>query len=175
MCDSRSMVDSLDVCDGTSVLNDGITPSVIASEDPSSQWASQLFTLRRSGTDAMTVTFDVEIGNRDRVELAVFNCPERMIGASSLSVYSNTVFNIPQTRRLIANKTLTDTSCNHLIKFCVEFTSGTGLQFLILEFPYQTNSNWVFLGEVTFLDGGSSACDPPELIDFTTPPPPTTG
>ena len=33
-----------------------------------------------------------------------------------------------------------------------------------LKFPYQNNSDFVFLAEVTFLDGGTEPCSPPELI-----------
>ena len=33
-----------------------------------------------------------------------------------------------------------------------------------LEFPYQNDSDFVFLAEVMFLNGGAEPCDPPKLI-----------
>ena len=65
---------------------------------------------------------------------------------------------------LITNQSLLSTSCDHLIKFCVDFPGAKSNPYFNLEFPYEANSSFVFLGEVTFLNGGTEPCDPPELI-----------
>ena len=170
-CNSTSVMNDVNICNGTSVLNNGVTPTLYGvSEDPSSEWARQLFTMRRNGTDTISLTFQLASGvNRDRVEVTVFNCPQRGIYVPFVHVYVNFQL-LPQTRSLITRKPLQNTSCNHLIKFCLDFGLSTTSRFFTLEFPHQIDSDFVFLGEVTFYDGGSSSCDAPELIDATTYP-----
>ena len=173
-CNSTSVMNDVNICNGTSVLNDGVTPTLYGvSEDPSSEWARQLFTMRSNGTDAISLTFQCSSAlSRDRVELTVFNCPQQNYLAQFVDVYFNNQL-LPQSqsrhhiaRFFIGHKT----SCNHLIKFCLNFHGSTS-SFTTLEFPNQANSDYyVFLGEVTFYDGGSSSCHAPELIDATTYP-----
>ena len=75
-CSSTSGINN-EICDGTSVLNDGILPALIGvSNDSASQWASELFTMRRSGTDPIAVSLELPSGTYNQVELAVFNCPQ---------------------------------------------------------------------------------------------------
>ena len=75
-CSSTSGTNN-EICDGTSVLNDGILPALSGvSCDPASQWASELFTMRRSGTDPIAVSLELPSGTHNRVELTVFNCPQ---------------------------------------------------------------------------------------------------
>ena len=57
-CTSTSEVNS-DICNGTSVLNDGIISALHGVSDSTSQWAAQLFTLQRSGKDSIVVSFEV--------------------------------------------------------------------------------------------------------------------
>ena len=72
-------------CIGTSVLNDGVIPS-LDRVSSNSIWASELFTL--SGTRGIIrLSFEVDSENHDCMELAVFNCSEMGIGFSSVSVY----------------------------------------------------------------------------------------
>ena len=75
-CSSTSGTNN-EICDGTSVLNDGILPALSGvSNDSASQWASELFTMRRSGTDSIVLSLGVLTGHiHNRVELTVFNCP----------------------------------------------------------------------------------------------------
>ena len=157
------------------MLNDGLIPALSGvSDDPQSQWAAQLLTMGRTtnGMARIIVSFEVESTTYDRVELAVFNCPEQGVYTPVVNVYFDLSFrpesdNSDSTlRNFITNQSLLSTSCDHLIKFCVEFTGGISLRYFNLEFPYQTNSNssFVFLGEVTFLNGGAEPCDLPELI-----------
>ena len=176
-CSSTSGTNN-EICDGTSVLNDGILPALSGvSSDSQSQCAAQLFTMRRSGTDRIVVSFEFPISstNRNRLELAVFNCPQLGIYAPQVSVYVATPMKIDLTR--IADMTISQASCDHLLKFCVEL-GGAGIPNLNLVFPYQSNSDYVFLGEVTFLNDPTinNQCDPPELITMqVTPQTPTIG
>ena len=163
-CSSTSGT-SNETCDGTSVLNDGILPALSGvNSDPASQWASELFTMRRSGTDQIVVSLELPVGRtHDRVELTVFNCPQWGIYAPRVIV------EIAGLDIIAANATLPDISCEHLLKFCVEFSGGVGSPNFKLIFPYQNNSDFVFLGEVTFLNDPIN-CDPPELITMRIPP-----
>ena len=166
--------DNSNICNGTSVLNDGIIPVLSGvSDDPQSQWADQLFTMRRTGTgmSRIILSFEVEPTIYDRVELAVFNCPERGIYTPVVNVYVDLSFRPERDddgtlTNFNTNQALLNTSCDHLIRFCVEFSGGVSVPYFNLEFPYQTNSNssFVFLGEVTFLRNAAEPCGPPELI-----------
>ena len=73
--------------------------------------------------------------------------------------------------RSITNETLTATSCDYLIKFCFNFGSVFTLPYYIFEFPYQNNSDFVFLNEVTFSNLGAANCPPPDLITMPVTPP----
>ena len=148
------------------MLNDGIIPALSGvSDNPSSQWAAQLFTMARSGTEDIIVAFEVEQRNYDRVELAVFNCPERGIYAPQVEVHigRNADLDGSSLQRLITQP-LPNTSCDYLLKFCIQFPTR-GVPYYNLVFPYQNNSNSIFLGEVTFKDYINDVpCDPSELI-----------
>ena len=63
----------------------------------------------------------------------------------------------------ISNLSLSDVSCDHLLVFCFKYPPTVSpTRYIDLEFPVQENidSSYVFLGEVTFLSGGSEPCDP---------------
>ena len=129
--------------------------------------------MRRFGTDRIVVSFEFSISSRNRLELAVFNCPQLGIYAPQVSVYIANPMNIDLTR--ITEMTISQVSCDHLLKFCVEL-GGASVPYLNLVFPYQNNSDFVFLGEVTFLnDPVNNQCDPPELITMQVIPQPSTG
>ena len=176
-CSSTSGTNN-EICDGTSVLNDGILPALIGvNNDPAPQWANELFTMRRSGTSQIVVSFEVPRVNHNRMELTVFNCPQLGIYAPQVIVYpaSSLNANANLLERIAANMTLPDTSCGYLWTFCVQFNGGVGFPNINLVFPYQNNSDFVFLGEVTFLNDPdpTSLCGPPELITMRVAP--TTG
>ena len=161
------------------MLNDGITPALSGVNDSTSQWAAQLFTTRRSGTGSIVVSFEVPLVNHNRVELTVFNCPERGIYAPNVTVYID-LSSIFMPKRSSDNlgtkhtaKILSETSCDYLLTFCVDFTGAINAQYFNLEFPYQNNSDFVFLGEVTFLNViTDEPCGQPELIKPTVTLPP---
>ena len=159
-----------ETCDGTSVLNDGIIPALSGvSSDPESRWANELFTMRRSGTGRIVVSFEFpSAASRNRVELSVFNCPQLGIYAPEVIFYA--ADSLKDDLNMITSMTLPDISCEDLWKFCVELGGGGGVLNINLVFPYQNNSDFVFLGEVTFFNDPSSACDPPELITMRVAP-----
>lgn len=161
------------ICNGTSELNNGIIPALSGvSNDTQSQWASQLFTLRRNsvGTARIILSFEVEHATYDRLELTVFNCPEMGIYTPRVNVYVDDSFRPGRDDRgvgnIVVNRYLLNTSCDHLVNFCVMFNDSLSASYFNLEFPHQNNlnSHFVFLGEVTFLDSGMEPCDPPKLI-----------
>ena len=147
-------------CSGTSVLNDGIIPALDTSNPA---WASQLFTL--SGTRGIIrLSFELDSANHDRMELAVFNCPEMGIGLSSVRVYFDESFRPDRSGSelgiFIMESQLMATSCDRLLVFCVKYnTTQTPTRFINLEFLDNTSENHVFLGEVIFLNGGNEPCD----------------
>ena len=166
-----SVVGDRDSCRGTSVLNDGIIPvlsGISAMEDP--EWAAQLFTTRRAGQTRIVTSFILEDTNHDRVELAVFNCPEMGINAPSVNVYFDTSFRAGRAYRglgtLNMSLVMQNTSCDHLLIFCVEYSGGMSSRYVNLEFPFERNtgSDFVFLGEVTFLNGCDEPCSLPRLV-----------
>ena len=169
-CSSTSRTNN-EICDGTSVLNDDILPALSGvSNDSQSQWAAQLFTMRRSGTDQITISFEFPIGSRNQMELAVLNCPQLGIYAPQVSVYIANAMKADLS--LITSINLSQMSCDHLWKFCVELRGSAGTPNINVVFPYQNNSDFIFLGEVTFLNDPTinNQCDPPELITMQVTP-----
>ena len=152
------------VCIGTSVLNDGIIPALDGISSTTT-WASKLFTL--SGTRGRIVlSFEVDSENHDRMELAVFNCPQMRINLPLFSVYFDESFRPDRNKTnnrilgtLIVESQLMNTSCDQLLVFCVKYnTTQPQTRFINLVIP-NSNSNYVFLGEVKFLNGSSDSCD----------------
>ena len=103
-----------EICDGTSVLNDGIIPALSGvSNDPASQWANELFTMRRSGTDQIVISVEVPSGIHNHMELTVFNCPQLGIYAPQVMVYiANSLSANAINLQMVANVTLSDISCD---------------------------------------------------------------
>ena len=147
-------------CSYTSVLNDGTIPAL---DTTNPAWASQLFTL--SGTHRIIrLSFELDSANHDRMELAVFNCPEMGISLSSVRVYFDKSFRLDRNDStlgtLIMEPQLMATSCDQLLVYCVKYnTTQSPTRFINLEIPTNSSANHVFLGELTFLNGGNEPCD----------------
>ena len=105
-----------------------------------------------SGDARIILSFEVEPLNHDRMELVVFNCPEHAIYTPIVNVYIDTTFNPEHLSifQVATTKSLSNTSCDHLIRFCIDFQGAVSVTAFDLEFPYQNGSNFVFLAEVTF-------------------------
>ena len=127
------------------------------------QWASELFTL--NGFNPIRLSFELDSDNHDRMELAVFNCPEMGISLSMLSVHFDSSFRPDRVRNydfgnLTVEAQIMNTSCDHLLVFCVKYnTTQPPTRFINLEIPATSSENYVFLGEVTFFNGGNKSCD----------------
>ena len=129
--------------------------------------------MRRSGTDQIVVSVELPSGTHNRMELIVFNCPQLGIYAPQVIVYATDSLSTNAINLLmVANVTLPDVfcHCDYLWKFYVRFTGGVGIPKFNLVFPYQNNSDFVFLGEITFLnDFDNPQCRPPEQITMRIP------
>ena len=158
------------VCDGTSVLNDGIIPALSEVGNDRSLWAAELLTMRQMNT-RIVLSFEVKNDFYDCMELAMFNCPERDMNASRVNIYRDTSFRPErQTDSLginIASYSLSDTSCDYLLKFYVNIMSEVNSSYYNIEFPL-LQQNYVFIGELSFLTGADD-CEqwPPKLIKET--------
>ena len=152
------------ICAGTSVLNDAIIPGLVGVGQSNPQRASELFTL--SGTNTIRLSFELDSVDHDRMELAVFNCPEMSINLSMLNVYFDSSFrpdrmqNDDLLSNLAVEALIMNTSCNHLLVFCVKYNpTQPPTQFINLVIPHISSGDLVFLGEVTFLNGGNKPCN----------------
>ena len=156
------------ICNGTSVLNNGIIPALSGiSNSSQSEWADHLFTMNRTLSSSSTgifLSFEVEPVNHDRMKLALFNCPEHAIYTLVVNVYVDTSFSPEHLGILKTSQSLSETSCDHLIEFCADFNGVVSVSSFDLEFPYQNNFDFVFLAKVTFLNGGADPCSSSELI-----------
>ena len=158
-------------CNGTSVVNNGVTPVLGGvTNDTNSTWAEQLFTMMRPGESRILMSFELEDDTHDRIELSVFNCPEFWINAPLADVYFDTSFRPGRDDRgfgtFNTNLSLPNTSCDYMIKFCIRYSGTESSRFVNLDFPFvaDTNTSRVFVGEVTFLNGGGLPCRSPELV-----------
>ena len=154
------------ICAGTSVLNDAIIPILVGVGQSNPQWASELFTL--SGTITIRLSFELDSVDHDRMELAVFNCPAMSINLPMLNVYFDSSFrpdrvqnnDTPDLGNLAVEAQIMNTSCDHLLVFCVKYNpTQLPTQFINLEIPHNSSGAFVFLGEVTFLNGGNKPCN----------------
>ena len=165
------------ICSGTSVLNDRNIPDLNVSV--STQWAEQLFTMRRTGGMARIImSFQLNDTYHNCVELYLFNCPSMTgINTPSVRVYFDESFRperdgINRTLGILNTyKLLQSTSCDCLLPFCVEYQGVQSSRFINLEFPFEngTISSFIFLGEVKFTNGD---CSPHDHNMVTKPAPP---
>ena len=164
-CQDLSSTLDRPICAGTSVLNDGIIPGLVGVGQSNPQWASELFTL--SGTNTIRLSFELDSVDHDRMELAVFNCPEMSINLSMLNVYFDSSFRPDEMQNdvdilgnLAVEAQIMNISCDHLLVFCVKYNPAQPpTRFINLEIPDSSSGDLVFLGEVTFLNGGNKPCN----------------
>ena len=164
-CQDLSSTLDRPICAGTSVLNHGIIPGLVGVGQSNPQWASELFTL--SGTNTIRLSFELDSVDHDRMELAVFNCPEMEISLSILSVHFDSSFRPDRVLsddlglgNLAVEAQIMNTSCDHLLVFCVKYNpTQLPTRFINLEIPHSSSGAFVFLGEVTFFNGGNKPCN----------------
>ena len=159
----------LGFCNGTSVLNDGCIPALSGvSNNLTTPWADQLFTMKRVGEmGTIIMSFELNDTNHNHVELYLFNCPSLMgINTPSVRVYFDESFRPGRLNRtygvLNTYQATQNISCDDLLPFCVEYQGvHQSSRYINLEFPFESNatSDFVFLGEVTFVNGYCSPHD----------------
>ena len=160
--------DSGRVCNAprSSVLFDGI-PKLTGLEGD--MWASQLLTLNTS-TYSANITFDFT-NPTDRngptnyagisvIEVVMFNCPARGIGAGSIKVtdagFAIGIFSVSD-------------SCKSLVRACSDslFSSAN-----VITLNFNSPLHYVYLAEITLYSSSSRSCSPTGPIDtsiVTTP------
>ena len=164
--------DGVMICTSQSYLVDGCSPAIDTS---TSDWASQLVTVRKNQTDEiqfdhvlMTFGFDTAV-TLTRIELDLFLCPEWGISAQFISVYadeeSNLVFTSNSPHTLPSRHYApSQSSCNSLSTLTISLgdalTSSSYLTWHILVSSFTPSIDWVLVGEVRFLGSG----DTPQMI-----------
>ena len=155
-------------------LVDGCSPAIDTS---TSDWASQLVTVRKIQTDEipydhvlLTFGFDTAV-TLTGIELDLFLCPEWGIGVPFISLYfdeeSNLVFS-DQSLTPLPNQphTPSQSSCNSLSTVTITigdaFMSKPYFTWHILASSFTPFIDWVHVGEVRFL--GSSYDTPPGIL-----------
>ena len=158
----------------SSVLFDGVIPTLTGLDGD--KWASQLLTLQRAASTRAFVLFNFigtpgYVGLSGRLEVVMFNCPEKGISASTIRVLTSSSPSVSSTPLMDVNIGIT--SCDSLVRVCTPINTvqpSISLQFL--------HSDMVYLAEVIFYTASSFSTCPPDTIITTAPPdtiaPPTT-
>ena len=153
-----------------SYLIDGVSPDINTSN---SDWASQLVTVRRSEGSLdipyphvlLTFGFDTAV-SLTGIEMDLFLCPDWGIGAPPIAVYLNEEYNLATTNIFTLpfvfadNKDSLQSSCDSLSTVTIFgdlFTLENYQTFhILLESLGYPSIEWVYIGEVRFLDSSGS-------------------
>ena len=168
---TSALVDSGDVrtCNSQSYLVDGCSPDIDTS---TSDWASQLVTVRRNGGtaavpfDHVLLTFGFETNvSLTGIEMDLFLCPDWDIGATRIRVYVDEEYDLAFRFGLsfLPFVQPSQSSCDSLTT--VHLSGGDTLSVssyrtfhFLMDLPYQSSIEWVHIGEVRFLgEGGGPA------------------
>ena len=162
-CSSIVERDGVMVCDcnSQSYLVDGVSPDIDTS---TSDWASQLVTVRRNEATADTffdyvlLTFGFETNvSLTGIEMVLFHCPTMSIGAPVINVFLNEEYDLTFNTSLpILNSVVpSESRCDSLSSFTISETTDILYHvFHIIITFYNSDIDWVYVGEVRFL--GSS-------------------
>ena len=169
---------SVMICDecSTNLLIDGNSPAIDTS---TSDWASQLVTVRKTQTDEiqfehvlLTFGFDTAV-TLTGIELDLFLCPEWGIGAPFISVYADMESNLIFTGNSLSTlpfqpHTPSQSSCNSLSTVTIitigdAFMSKPYFTGHILASSFTPFIDWVHVGEVRFL--GTDIPSPGNMLD----------
>ena len=163
---SRTGVRSTCTDPTSSVLFDGDIPTLTGLDGD--MWASQLLTLQRTTITRPTVIFDFTdtqgyVGLSGRLEVVMFNCPNMGISASTIRVRTS-----PSrlgSTTLLLDVNIDITSCDSLVRVCTPISTTQPSISMV-----GTNSDMVYLAEVTFYAASSASTCPPDTIISTAPP-----
>jgi len=139
--------DGLSTCGNpmSSVLFDGEIPTLTGLDG--NMWASQLFTLQPAG-GTINITFNSEIFSPQRVEVVLFNCPQRGISVQDISLH-NQQGPLGSTNSIVS-------SCDSLVTVCFIRVTTALISNFSVRFTIQDASSWVYLAELRFFSDGST-------------------
>ena len=154
--------DGVMICLSQSYVVDDCSPAINTS---TSDWASQLVTVRKTQTDEipfdhvlLTFGFDTAV-TLTGIELDLFLCPEWGISAPFISAYfdeeSNLVFSGQSLNPPTQGRTPSQSSCNSLSTVTINLGDGLRstpyLTVHVLISSFSPFIDWVHVGEVRFL------------------------
>ena len=177
--------DGVTVCRSQSYLVDGCSPAIDTS---TSDWASQLVTVRRNEKNDVLLTFGFETAvSPTEIEIDLFLCHEEGIGAPCITVYVNVNYNLTfpnqgQGLLFIPHVEPAQSSCDSLSTVNISADSlSVGLPFhtfhILVDLSSDSSIQWVYIGDIRFLQNGTShhnTCSPLVQL-FTTAPLTTNG
>ena len=166
------------------------TPAIDTS---TSDWASQLVTVRKTQNDRVTVngnpfdhvllTFGFDTAVRlTGIELDLFLCPDMNIDAPFITVFANNESNLVFTYDPAVNDSLpfesygsSQSSCDSLSIVIIDFEQDglVDLSFLtwhILISSFTSSIDWVYIGDVRFIgmdDSHQMTCTTPPITPVT--------
>jgi hypothetical protein len=148
----------------TSVLFEGNIPTLTGLDGD--MWASQLLTFDATVTSRRDIISDftsvpIYVGV-ERIELVMFNCPEKGISVQTISIFASS--SVSAELSSLASSNVLITSCDSLVRVCISVF--TALPVIYLRFTPPPRATWAFLAEVEFYPRGST-CQPDTII--TTP------
>ena len=162
-CTSLLEGSGVNICERMSHLVDGCSPDIDTS---TSDWASQLVTVRMNVTDDIPfthvlLTFGFETAvSLTGIELDLFLCPEWKIGAPFITVIADEEGNLVPTNPRQSDLPLTfhistQSSCSSLSNVSIPFRGnaleGQSFRTLhILASQFGPATDWVHVGEVRF-------------------------
>ena len=151
------------ICENRSHLIDGCSPDIDTS---TSDWASQLVTVRKSGSTSnipfthvlLTFGFDTAV-SLTGIELDLFLCPEWKIGAPYITVYGDEERNLVLNyfgglpfENYIPNQSSCDSLSTVSIAFVDRLAGSSYPTWHVLVSQLQRSIDWVHVGEIRFLD-----------------------
>ena len=161
------------VCESQSYLVDGCSPDIDTS---TSDWASQLVTVRRNGGTAdisfphvlLTFGFDTAV-SLTGIKMDLFNCPDWNIGIPRITVYLNPDYNLAATTDILYTLPFASADVNSLQSSCdslstVTFSGGSFQSgsyrtiYILVELSHTPSIQWVHVGEVRFIGIDSPTC-----------------
>ena len=152
-----SLADSGRACNApfTSVLFDGI-PTLTGLDGD--MWARQLLTFNTSVSSAsITFNFTVTRDNNgitgyrgvETIEVVMFNCPMRGIGTNNIAILADGI---------LIDTISISTSCNYLVRECVDATLATTSQIITLQFS--STFQRLYVAEISFYANINRQCSP---------------
>ena len=146
-------------CNSQSYLVDGCSPDIDTS---TSDWASQLVTVRRNGGTAdvpidhvlLTFGFDTAV-SLTGIEIDLFLCPDWGIGAPVIIVYLNEEYDLTFSNGLpgLVVVVPSESRCDSLSSFTFTESSGSlyRVVHILITLSASNNIEWAYVGEVRFL------------------------